>query len=521
MLAQHQIPYDPSKPIETDDRFFDQERAIEAVMHCLNRGTSCAVIGGAGMGKTSILKCMRRRLRRKLQPSPQSEFTLVPVYFKTDIGGAQSLRDIFFQIIDVAVSEAKEYLQECLSTDQDSSIKELDFKRWVDSLDTKVTPEEALKAFEADLWQIARAICHSIGNARLVFLLDELYCIIDKAVQSDLGWCLFRLLGDENPERVNLRALVSFVIACIREPMEQFTDLIQGIPPDQVRGCAYIEPIHLKVFVKEDALELIQVPMTKHPDLEITYETAEVIYTFTGGHPRLIHAFMHDLWFDSHSCNTDGISVYIQGYQEVFHKRQKTMYSWIADYIDSNVLIKPIFQILREMSPVQETQIRAVLGEAGIYGWSKFKLRDALTTLEYLGVVYKTEETSYSLSGEWVKNWFGPLESTRVNQDNYRVQIPKLESKLTRFLEELRRYEHVEGIRALEQQLRDELVSLRTDRDELLDLEQSGLLPDNPIRRDQFRRLIRDIQRISNYIHFDIEPLLHDLGVEIAEVPTI
>jgi hypothetical protein len=55
-------PYLPGRPAENGRQFFDQHQVMGEIRRCLDKGKSCAIIGGVGMGKTSILKHIRWRL---------------------------------------------------------------------------------------------------------------------------------------------------------------------------------------------------------------------------------------------------------------------------------------------------------------------------------------------------------------------------------------------------------------------------------------------------------------------------
>ena len=65
---ESQCPY-ILEPVETDEVFVDQHEVLAYLKRKLNAGHSCAVIGGEGMGKTSILRRLERECQEQLQGS--------------------------------------------------------------------------------------------------------------------------------------------------------------------------------------------------------------------------------------------------------------------------------------------------------------------------------------------------------------------------------------------------------------------------------------------------------------------
>lgn len=526
-------PFSPDKPIEYDDHFFNQEQTIRAILRCLNRGRSCSIIGGVGMGKTSILKWIQRKLRRELsQSSTRSELVFVPVYFKKDVGRAHSLRDVFCQIIDAAVSQVKECLQEYPSTAKYSAIRELDFKRWVNAgLDVDMPPEEDLKAFEKDLWQIVGAIRYTINNARLVLLLDEPY-MLDETLRSDFGWCLLKLLGDEDPTRVNLRAHLSLIIAYIRDPMEHFTLTGPNVTPDLIRAYGAIEPIYLHVFERADAWQLMKTPFKYTLAQELTDEIAYTIYNFTGGHPLLLQSVMSDLWTEAETGKPIDIA-YIQDYLPVWSKRHREIRRWIADMISENPMLRAVFELLLIRYESKLTDLAKELKALPVSWLYSYQLRDALLILQSLGVVREVEKQEYEISGELFREWFKPLLPAGVNEANYvkneliefltearsreettmskvRKQAAELESQLSDLLSLANREDFADlysgDISEIKALLREHLTTLRADIQQMSEVEEANFFVGDP-RFDNVKRvLIQDVEAIGMYLEFEIKP---------------
>jgi hypothetical protein len=504
-------PFCPGKPIEHNRQFIDQERVTNTVLRCLNKGKSCSIIGGAGMGKTSILKCIKRMFSQKASTAPTTMFRFIPVYFKPDLRKTGSLRSIYQQLIDETISQVKKWLTNCAADVPPTVFDDLDFPRRLIGPGPTM-PEEDCRAFEGDLWEIIKAIRHAVASAKLLFLLDEMYRIEDQNIKETLARQWFELLDEENLQKEALRSHLAVVITCFKDHLEQFIPRRPDVAIGPIRDA--IEPIYLRVLEKADAWQLMTPPFKETLDLELPSEVADEVYKLTGGHPLLLQSAMSDLWVEAQTKGTVDVGC-VQDYIPTWSGRFPGMYRWIGEIISENQVLGPVFKLLLTGDKVWE---RAKLTEAlkGLPVNLRYnhQLRYALLMLSSLGVVREVRRYTYQVSGELFRDWFEPLSTAHVDESNYRSQTDQLEDQITRTIDLLDQHRDTEGVGGIRERLKNELAILGTDRIQLVALEKS-LTPENPMRADAFRRLIKDVQRIKYYVRFDIGPQLREFGIQV------
>jgi len=111
-------------------------------------------------------------------------------------------------------------------------------------------------------------------------------------------------------------------------------------------------------------------------------------------------------------------------------------------------------------------------------------------------------------------------EAHEVDETNYKAQIDKLETQITRMIKFLNQHSGIEGVARIRERLVDELTKLETDRIQLSELEET-LFPGSHMRANTFRILVKDIQRIKNYVRFKINPQLRELRIPVDDIDGI
>ncbi len=506
-------PYSPGKPIEQDHQFIDQTRVVEAVLRSLSRGKSCSIIGGVGMGKTSILKRVKRMFSQKANDVPTTTFRFIPIYFKPDPRKASSPRSIYQQLINETLSQTKDWLMNCVANVPKMVFDDLNFvPRLMESGPT--TLDEDYRAFEGDLWEIIKATRHAVADTKLLFLLDEMYRIEDENTKAALARHWFELLDEENPDKERLRSHLAVIITCFKDHLEQFIPRRPNAPMWPIHA---IEPTYLQVFEQADAWQVIKIPIKDTLGLELTEEVTDEIYNLTGGYPLLLHSTMSDLWMDTEMKKVVDINC-VRRYVPTWSNRHTEMYRWIGDIISENQMLSPLFELLLSEDKIWErSKLTEALQGLAINLRYGHQLRDALWILKSLGVAREVRENGYQISGELFRDWFEPLSTARVNELNYKSQIEGLVEQMTKTIDQLDQHRDIDGIVKLRERLKDELTKLGTNRTQLVDLEES-LSPENPMRADTFRRLIKDVQRIKYYMRFDIRLQLREMGIQIDDI---
>jgi len=513
-------PFSPGKPIEHSRQFIDQRRAIEAILRCLDRGKSCSIIGGVGMGKTSILKHVKQIFSMKAATVPDTMFRFIPIYLKPDLRRAGSLRSIYQQLIAETVSQTKDWLENCVADVPESVLDDLEFSRRVMAGSGPTRLDEDYRAFEGDLWEIIKAIRQAVANTKLLFLLDEMYRLEDGNTKEALARHWFDIFDEENLDQEKLRSHLALVITCFKDHLEQFIPRRPSVAMGLVRGHNAIEPIYLQVFERVDAWQVMKPPLKDTLDIDLADEVADEIYNLTGGHPLLLQSVMSDLWIDARKKKQIDIA-WVHRYVPAWSRRHPDMYRWIGDLISENQMLSPVFELLMTGDEVWElTRLTKSLKGLPVSLRFNHQLRDALRMLRSLGVIYEVQRHTYRISGALFREWFEPVPAARVDEMNYRVQIDELEKQIARTIDLLDRRRDIEGVGRIRERLKNELATLGANRTQLVDLEAS-MTPENPMRADAFRRLIKDVQRIKYYVRFEIHSQLTDLGIEVDDADNL
>ena len=490
------------KPIEDDRWFFDQDRVVEEIKRWLDTDQSCAVVGGDGMGKTSILKYVKRMFSSADQPT-QSRF--IPIYFEPHLGRPISIRSVYRQLIDDTISQTKDWLTGCMGdVPEVRRVLEAFISPLMITKSVQLDGNEACGDFEKDLNLIISTILYAVGNTRLLFLLDHIYCIEDKSVQKAFIQHWLQLLDTK-------LGFLAVIVTSVRDFLGQFDLRRPDVSMGLVSGHQIVVPTYLCVFEQVHSCQVVKIPFKETLSVELPDEVANEVHNLTGGHPYLLQSTMGDLWTDAKTgkpidiaCVQSCIPAWIDRYSEICNWIDKT----ISDPALSDQALDDVFQWLLNGKVWKMTDLRKAL-EGSPVGLGK--LRKALRILRCLGVVCEVGEQAYQISGELFREYFRPVSEARLDESHYRAWITRLDEEISGKIRQLRQHRDRDGVVGIRTRLKEKLIDLRTDRTQLAQIEES-LGPESPA----FRDLIRDIERIAYDVRSEIYVELSELGIQAS-----
>lgn len=485
------------KPIEDDRSFFDQDQVVEEIKQMLDTGQSCVVVGGDGMGKTSILKHVKRMFYSVDQPTT-SRF--IPIYFEPDWRSPVSIRTVYQKLITDTIFQTKDWLARCRG-----DVPEVG--RFVDayispimiSKSVQLDGNDACSDFQMDLGLIIAAISNAVGNVRLLFLLDHIYCIEDKSVQKAFIQHWLQLLDTKLD-------FLAVIVTSVRDFLDQFNLRRPDVSMGLVSGHQIVVPTYLCVFDQEWSCKVVKTPFKETLGVELSNEVAKEVHNVTGGHPYLLQSTMSDLWTDAKTGKPIDIAC-VQGCIPAWIDR----YSEICDWIDrmiSDQELDDVFQWLLDGKVWKMTDLCEALKGSPV---SRGKLQKALRILRFLGVVCEVEGEAYQITGELFREYFRLISEARLDESHYRAWITRLDEEISGKIRQLRQHRGRDGVVGIRTRLKEKLIDLRTDRTQLAQIEDS-LGPESPA----FRDLIRDIERIAYDVRSEIYVELSELGIQAS-----
>lgn len=491
-MYPEEIPYTPWSPIEDDAMFTDQEVVIDQISRIIRRPPtqrcSCAIIGGPGMGKTSILKCSKRTLLREFsQAADSGRPRLVPVYLELEApqdGDSSPLRTLFKQMIEVIKLETMACMMEHINLRF-----RLPFHTRLARTVRPTTEREDRADFAADLWDVVKVVEEEIGDARLVLLTDNLHRLAShQDLCTSLAESLVELLG---PGRagLDLRPYVCFVLACTDNLTEQLpvrrTDPLINV----------MEQIRLRPLESEASLQIVQGPLEERLGTPLIPEAADEVHRQTGGHPRLLHLLMYEI---CEGCDDLQMVAPPQVQEMAFSiaAGNSDIAQQILQFIEAKPVAKPVFDMLRRHAePLGFQDIRRALSSS--YPNALFQLDSALQTLEFLGVITVQGAAlarEYRISGEVFKSWFMVLSKWAITEDlHWRHLSNHVENELGYLLTQ----ESVQQDQSLFEELQGMLAEVRTNKALLASLEEIDPEGENPIHEQRRKRYIWEIQNIA------------------------
>jgi len=486
-------PYSPGKPIEDDRGFIGRKDVVKNIKRYLEKNVSCAIIGGVGMGKTSVLKYIEREYSEKAN-ADQSKLHFIPIYFAP--GLSDSLRGTYQRLIYKTISQTRGWLRNCVGGGSEEV-----FNRRLNPLlclEGSGRTTNDFRALQTDLIRIIEAIQYATDNTKLLFLFDRIFRIEDKDCRIAFVKHWFELLEleDVGPHLA--------IVICSRDVWE-------------VRSADYLPaPIGLCVFKQNDSCQVMNLPLKDTLNLELTNEVADKIHNFTGGYPLLLQSAMSDLWDNAR----EGKPINIACVQNYFDEWTYTtdfcerICRWVDEMISEDQTLNDVFKQLR----TGEIRTREDLAPEGSHV-NKGRLRVALKKLQCWGVVCEMEKHVYRISGELFREWFfEPRSAAPIDETNWRSQIDELEGKMTRKIDRLDQYRHIRGVVRIQERLKKtDLPLLRTIQIELIALEKNFPHPGDPIRDNKFHTLAMRVQSIElSFVGMCRQ--LRELGIQTDDI---
>jgi hypothetical protein len=513
-------PYSPGKPVEYDGQFIDREQVISQVKRCLGNGKSCAIIGGMGMGKSSVLKRVKRIFYETSAPRTLDRFSpvIVPVYFKPDLRKSSTLRSVYAQLVDDTSSQIKEWLEISFDSLPENALRKLDQACRLIETTHSTTPSEDFIALDLTLFHLLETANYIVPNIKVVFLLDDIYRLENDDVREAFARHWFEVLDEENTSHDLLRSYVIVVITCLIDHVDQFFPRKSNTMVGPIRDP--IQPIYLRVLEQQDAALIIRLPFERTLGISIADEVVEEVYQLTGGHPLLTQDVMNDLWFDvvneSHEISAHLVQDHALEWSS--GERHSNIYRWISEVICQRPILRPVLELLtsNEGSHEQAALLQELEKQPDGLRFNH-QILDALRMLECLGVVRKESGQAYGISGTLFKTWFTPLISSTIRESDYRSRIAALDKYMTVTCKRLDELVHISGVHDIRVRLKEELITLRTTRTQLSDMEES-LSPGNPIRSDEFAKLLRKVEEIRCYVQFDLHESLCGLDIRLNDL---
>jgi hypothetical protein len=414
-------PYSSDMHIEQDWQFFDQDEAIKEIVRCLRKDKSCAIIGGAGMGKTSVLRHVQRMFSSTVQPT-DSRF--IPVYFTPEWGKISSARSIYQQLINVTIHQTQNWLASYMPDDADArkALNALNLKssRMMTNV-SKYGGDETYTDFENDLYTIIHSIS-VMSDVRLLVLLDHIYCIKDKGCQNTLVERWLQLLDSD------LQSYLAFIITCPRDFFDQFDLRRSDASMGPARGYHSIGPIYLYVFEQIYSCQFVRSCLKDIPNLELVDEVVNEIHDLTGGHPFLLQSAVDDLKIDAKMGKLID-TARVQNLRPAWSKNCREIYRWIQDMVmqkDQALSLVVLSLLLAQDTTWEYASLAKTLREHPLGSQQSCYLQDVLDTLTSWGVVRKVGGNAYRVSGKLFRDWLEWLPVTRVDET---VQVQKKEEQ--------------------------------------------------------------------------------------------
>jgi hypothetical protein len=485
------------KPIEDDRWFFDQDRVVEEIKQQLDTGQSCVVVGGDRMGKTSILKHVKRMFSSVDQPTT-SRF--IPIYFEPHTEESVSIKSVYRQLITDTISQTRHWLMNCKGdVPEVRRVLEAFISPLMITESVQLDGNEACGDFEKDLNVIISTVLYAVGNTRLLFLLDHIYCIEDKSVQKAFIQHWLQLLDTKF-------GFLAVIVASVRDFLDQFDLRRPEVSMGLVSGHQIVVPTYLCVFEQKHSSQVVQIPFKETLGVELSDKVASEVYNLTGGHPYLLQSAMSDLWADTRAGKLIDIG-YVQSCIPAWIDRHSVICDWIDGMISAHeeLGMGDVLQWLLNGKVWKITELGKALEGLPI---SLGKLRRALRILGYLGLVCEVRKQAYQISGELFREYFRLVSETRLDERHYRAWIKRLDEEISGKIRQLRQHRDKDGIVEIRTRLKEKLIDLRTDWILLIQIEES-LGPESPA----FRELIRDIQSIRYEVRFEVYVELSELGI--------
>lgn len=403
-IMDSRVPFS-DRPIDHDDQFFNQEPVIKKIRQSLKQGKFCAIIGGYGMGRTSILKHFERKFSQKIDRASTSP-TFIPVYFQPNLRKAEYITHIYQQLIDQTISQTYIWLKKCLDNTPEMLLEDLRYlnvleRPWPTPLD-KDYEEKASELFNRYLWEIIVTIRPVITHFKFLFLFDEIYDIKNKATRETVARHCFEWLDEGNPHTARLRSHIALIITCLYPSLKQF---VSHRPNEALPKS--LRKIYLCAFKRPCVLQIIEEPFKKIYGDELDPNLADQIYSIVGGHPLVLQKVMIELWDEAQegTINVEQVRQYIPESITQYNE----IYGRIDHMIHENKMVAPVLALFSKGEELERTVIFRTLGGKPIGGRWRHQLREALKILTTFGVIHEVRTNTYQINGQLCWKWFQPF----------------------------------------------------------------------------------------------------------------
>ncbi len=377
-LTINQNPYNYHLPVQTDAMFFGRAQLLTDLMVGLAQPSplSAAVFGGRRCGKTSLL----RKLERDLVAQPvRGDYRLAPWYYDPQAGyPIASSGDFFALVLDM--------LRQNLAPNQAAPPV---FQAAAAAFQSALRLGPA-RAFEAGFAVLAPLQDRPI---RLVLLMDEAEILFKASWGSDLRPNLRSLLSN-SPIANNLALVMAGSTAFHTQVAEKDSPLENILTRYSLTG-----------LTREETMDLACRPTRGH----LSSDSAQEVWTQTGGHPCLVQFILHELWQDLPDvtpADVQDVAAHFGERTDHFERWYAalpppagSLYGWLAD----------------QPGAVSYTDIRRAWLDQ-----DSSSVQRALDALSYHGLIQiigRGRRTQYAVSGSMFRDWYrssqvGPVAPT-------------------------------------------------------------------------------------------------------------
>lgn len=428
-MTNNNCPFRPFVPVTKNDDVFVEIEILDDIVKLIKNGDlrdrySCAIVGGRGMGKSSILMQLRESLLEELffddNKGTQYIFPFLVELPYLDQNNDSNIN--FFQCMKIINRQLRSDLSnirsrkrligvvERSSAEYKIAIKMLSAKeKVIDFIGgvrnllsvlsieevgqrrgyfTEVEIQKIRNNFVEGIYEIVRE-CEKIAKPnriRVAIFLDAFHRVeYDEYIRKKIATIIFDLVSG------SLDGNVSFVFSIPNDLSEILPLEIQG------EGFAnYVDSKPLSVFSEKESCQLIQ-----HGVMEEHEEHISNIHTWVGGHPLITHLVMEDIWHNEVFTNVN-----IQKFEIVVERVRENEVD-ILELISQPLLENVIHGVFNQI--VSSPKIHRKNLFAGKKYSEILSIRKALRKLKYWGLIVETQDQLLSVSGKY----FGDLADLR------------------------------------------------------------------------------------------------------------
>jgi hypothetical protein len=499
--------FSPHSPVDEEPYFINQKQIMETLLRYVHKPEQCCyLIGGAGMGKTSVLRRLRRIvLDGTLTPQP---YRLIPVLFEVNRETTRSFPEFYRELLGIALTSMVEWLQKTNIAVPATIEKALEIEARLPEATELANGPEMQKDCKGRFLRMIRKI-HSIApNTKVLLLIDNLYLLPNRALMAEIGQHFFRYLDEGRDYGKYLKDFINIVISCDQDPYALFSLGTSGVSLELERNRFWNVPLS-NLDPADVVREGIRNLFWEEHKRELPAEIADVVCLATGTHPFLLQKVMLDL-SNNADPETDLTEDWVREQSEGWHTQIAEVYRYVERLIPTNPMIAPILEELADNGDCTVSDLAEVVPESARY---MGQLKEALDILLMCGVVRKVGPRAYCLTGSLLRDRFRPLVGTLADGDDLKTSAKRLARLLNKTIQRLGSRSD-DTARLLRGEVSDKLSALRADLYQLRSCE-AHQSPGNPTREDIVRLLVRDIYSIQLYLKNDLRERLSAIGIEM------